>query len=107
MNGCRSPISRWSEVKMITKFYQLSAVIALAGLLPIAYPAQTPVRPVSSSQDQSPPPSGTAALPNLLTLEAATQLFMQRNLAVEAARLEVSVAAAERVAASLRPRPGV
>lgn len=46
-------------------------------------------------------------LPNTLTLEAATERFLQRNLSVEAARLEVGVAEAERVAASFRPRPGL
>jgi cobalt-zinc-cadmium efflux system outer membrane protein len=46
-------------------------------------------------------------LPDTLTLEAATERFLQRNLSVEAARLEVGVAEAERVAASFRPRPGL
>lgn len=43
----------------------------------------------------------------MLTLEAATERFLRRNLAVEAARLEVGVAEAERVGARLRPRPGL
>lgn len=42
-----------------------------------------------------------------ITLEAATEQFLKRNLAVEAARLEVGVAEAERVGARLRPRPGL
>jgi cobalt-zinc-cadmium efflux system outer membrane protein len=46
-------------------------------------------------------------LPDTLTLETATERFLQRNLSVEAARLEVGVAEAERVAASFRPRPGL
>jgi outer membrane protein, heavy metal efflux system len=44
-------------------------------------------------------------LPDVLTLEAATDLFLQRNLSIEAARLQVSRAEADRVAARLRPRP--
>jgi cobalt-zinc-cadmium efflux system outer membrane protein len=51
--------------------------------------------------------TGLSPLPDTLTLEAATERFLQRNLSVEAARLEVGVAEAERVAASFRPRPGL
>jgi cobalt-zinc-cadmium efflux system outer membrane protein len=43
----------------------------------------------------------------VLTVETATELFLRRNLSVEAARLQVGVAEAERVAARLRPRPGL
>ena len=46
-----------------------------------------------------------ASVPDVLTLEAATELFLQRNLSIEAARLQVSRAEADRVAARLRPRP--
>ena len=46
-----------------------------------------------------------ASLPDVLTLEVATDLFLQRNLSIEAARLQVSRAEADRVAARLRPRP--
>lgn len=45
--------------------------------------------------------------PDYLSLEAAVDQFLRKNLAVEAARLEVTVAEAERVGARLRPRPGV
>ena len=51
--------------------------------------------------------TGLSPLPDTLTLDAATERFLQRNLSVEAARLEVGVAEAERVAASFRPRPGL
>lgn len=44
-------------------------------------------------------------LPDVLTLEAANERFLERNLQIEAARLQVSRAEAERVAARLRPRP--
>ncbi len=46
-----------------------------------------------------------APLPDVLTLESATDIFLQRNLSIEAARLQVSRAEADRVAARLRPRP--
>jgi cobalt-zinc-cadmium efflux system outer membrane protein len=46
-------------------------------------------------------------LPDVLTLEAANERFLERNLQIEAARLQVSRAEAERVAARLRPRPTV
>lgn len=82
----------------MTKFYQLAMVV---GLVCTSW-AQTPA-PLQTEQAvqhaQRPP------IPEILTLELATELFLQRNLAVEAARLEVNVAAAERVAANLRPRP--
>jgi outer membrane protein, heavy metal efflux system len=44
---------------------------------------------------------------DVLTIEMATDQFLKRNLAVEAARLEIGIAEAERVAARLRPRPGL
>src|SRR5215204_1010055 len=44
---------------------------------------------------------------NVLTLEAATDELLRRNLSVEAARFEVSVAEAQIIAAGLRPRPGL
>ena len=45
--------------------------------------------------------------PDYLSLEAATEQFLRKNLAVEAARLEIGVAEAERIGARLRPRPGI
>ncbi len=44
---------------------------------------------------------------SLLSLEEASEQFLKRNLALEAARQEVGVAEAERVGARLRPRPGL
>jgi cobalt-zinc-cadmium efflux system outer membrane protein len=56
-------------------------------------------------------PSTTPPLPpastDILTLESATEQFLRRNLALEAARFEVGVAEAERVGARLRPRPSL
>ncbi len=76
----------------MTKFYQLAILL---GLTCTAW-AQTSALPTPAQR----PPA-----PEILSLETATELFLQRNLAVEAARLEISVAAAERVATNLRPRP--
>src|SRR5215218_7396563 len=45
--------------------------------------------------------------PDYVSLESATDQFLKKNLAVQAARLEVGVAEAERVGARLRPRPGL
>lgn len=45
--------------------------------------------------------------PDYISLEAATEQFLRKNLAVEAARLEIGVAEAERIGARLRPRPGI
>lgn len=68
------------------------ATIALACWLPASALAQT---------------AASAPPPDVLTLEAASEQFVRRNLSVEAARLQVGVAQAERVAARLRPRPGL
>jgi len=46
-------------------------------------------------------------LPDVLTLDAANERFLEKNLQIEAARLQVSRAEAERIAARLRPRPTV
>lgn len=46
-------------------------------------------------------------LPTTLTLSAANDRFLERNLNIEAARLRVSGAEAARVAARFRPRPSM
>lgn len=61
--------------------------------------AQTPV--------SERPPAADSLAPDFVSLESATEQFLRKNLAVEAARLEVGVAEAERVGARLRPRPGL
>lgn len=53
------------------------------------------------------PVRGQSTARETLTLEEAREQFMKRNLALEAARLEIGIAEAERVAARLRPRPGL
>ena len=73
------------------RHFRLPAAFALACWLAVPAPAQT-ATPQSS---------------NLLTLEEASEQFLKRNLALEAARFEVGVAEAERVGARLRPRPGL
>lgn len=53
-------------------------------------------------------PVPTAAQPDVpLTLDRAVERFLQRNLAVEAARHRVEVARAEQLAARVRPNPTV
>src|SRR5215217_3402183 len=49
----------------------------------------------------------TPLLADYLSLETATEQILRKNLSVEAARLEVGVAEAERIGARLRPRPGL
>src|SRR5215213_4217183 len=46
-------------------------------------------------------------LSGVLTLDAASERLVQKNLSVEAARLEVSAAEQARVFARLRPRPSI
>jgi len=88
----------------VKKVIRLAGVVALACLWVASLPAQTTQTAEQMAQ------TAQATLPplsNSLTIEAATERFLQRNLSVEAARLEVGVAEVERVAASFRPRPGL
>ncbi len=71
----------------------------LALALPVTICAQTPAA--------DGPPVAASLLQDYLTLEAATEQFLRKNLTVEAARLEVGVAEAERVGARLGLRPGL
>lgn len=73
--------------------------MVLALWLPLAICAQTP------SLDQQVVPTSQGS--DYLTLDSATEQFLRKNLVVEAARLELGVAEAERVGARLRPRPGL
>lgn len=75
--------------------------ITLACWLPCAGLAQTATGTPAPTVDTLP------QTPAVLTLEAATEQFLRRNLAVEAARFQVNVAEAEIIAAPLRPRPGL
>ncbi len=52
-------------------------------------------------------PVAVSMTPEYVSLESATEQFLRKNLALEAARLEVGVAEAERIGARLRPRPGL
>lgn len=52
-------------------------------------------------------PTAVSMASDYVSLESATDQFLRKNLAVEAARLEVGVAEAERVGARLNPRPGM
>ena len=74
-----------------------SLILALS--LPLVLCAQTPATTEKAVAD--------SVLSDFLSLETATEQILRKNLAVEAARLEVGVAEAERVGAQLRPRPGL
>lgn len=71
----------------------------LAFSLPVSMCAQTPAT--------AGPPVAVSLAPDYVSLESATEQFLRKNLTVEAARLEISVAEAERIGARLRPRPGL
>ena len=73
--------------------------LILAFSSPLTVCAQTP-----SSAD---PPVSVSLQPDFVSLESATEQFLRKNLTVEAARLEISVAEAERIGARLRPRPSL
>jgi len=73
--------------------------LMLAFSLPVTLCAQTPAT--------GRPPVAVSLPPDYVSLESATEQFLRKNLSVEAARLEVGVAEAERVGARLGPRPGL
>ncbi len=74
-----------------------SLILALS--LPLTVCAQTPATAGT--------PVAVSLQPDFVSLESATEQFLRKNLTVEAARLEISVAEAERIGARLRPRPGL
>ena len=67
--------------------------------MPLGLCAQTPATVVT--------PPRVSVASDYLSIEAATEQFLKKNLSVQAARLEVGVAEAERVGARLSPRPGL
>ncbi len=67
--------------------------------MPVGLCAQTPTTVVT--------PPRVSVAPDYLSIESATEQFLNKNLSVQAARLEVGVAEAERVGARLSPRPGL
>lgn len=73
--------------------------LMLAFSLPVTMCAQTPAT--------GGPPVVVSLEPDYVSLESATEQFLRKNLSVEAARLQVGVAEAERIGARLRPRPGL
>jgi cobalt-zinc-cadmium efflux system outer membrane protein len=78
-------------VKLIVKKLRVITCLLLALWMPLTMFAQT---------------SSTVS-PDFLSLDTATEQFLRKNLAVEAARLEVGIAEAERIGARLGPRPGL
>ena len=86
----------------VKKILRSAGAVALACLWVTTMPAQTKRVEGAGQTAQAVPP-----LPDSLTLEGATERFLRRNLSVEAARLEVGIAEAERITASFWPRPGL
>ncbi|HKC84669.1 MAG TPA: hypothetical protein VKG02_01770, partial [Blastocatellia bacterium] len=74
------------------RILQLTGAVALACLWAAGLTAQTmqTAEQMTQATQAALPP-----LPNELTLEAANERFLRRNLSVEVARLEVGVAEAE------------
>lgn len=76
-------------MKLIVKKLRATTSLLLVVWIPLTVLGQTPLSP------------------DYLSLETATDQFLRKNLAVEAARLEIGIAEAERIGAQLRPRPGL
>lgn len=81
------------------KSLQIITSLILTPALALSVSAQTPA--------SAKPPVAVSLAPDYVSLESATEQFLRKNLSVEAARLEVGVAEAERIGARLRPRPGL
>jgi cobalt-zinc-cadmium efflux system outer membrane protein len=89
---------------MVTYRDRITLATTLAVWLPASAAAQA-AQSVTAAASAPPTQAVVAPLPDALTLETATERFLRRNIAVEAARYEVDVA--ERIGAGLRPRPGL
>jgi outer membrane protein, heavy metal efflux system len=61
----------------------------------------------SAAVPESPPGLQSSASPHSLTLQTATNLLITNNLAVVAARYNVDILRAQRIAAGLRPHPSL
>ncbi len=107
MSACRSPISKSSKVKRLLNYFALILLFALGGWQSTT--AQTPVPPASVQQLQPAQPGQQAQLDlsSPLTLDRVLARFLERNLAVEAARYRVESARADQIAARLRPNPSI
>ena len=92
------------KVSSLTKAFVLLLCTCVSGL------AQTPspkalLQPATEANSTPNPPSSTQARP--LTLQAATDLLIANNLALVAARYNVDILRAQRIAAGLRPHPSL
>lgn len=76
-------------MKLIVKKLRATTSLFLVLWIPLTLLGQTPLSP------------------DYISLETATDQFLRKNLTLEAARLEIGIAEAERIGAQLRPRPGL
>lgn len=107
MSACRSPISKSSNVNRLFNYFAFIALVALGSWQPVA--AQTPVPPAPAQQLQPGQPTQQAQLDlsSPLTIDRVLARFLDRNLAVEAARFRVESTRADQIAARLRPNPSL
>lgn len=84
----------------------IQTVTAFALLLSLSFQATAQTVALQASPVQT-AASTNAQAGDVLTLDAATEQFLRRNISLEAARLEIGVAEAERIGARFRPRPGL
>ena len=106
-NGCRSPISKLNNVKRLLNYFAFISLVALGGWQRSA--AQTPLPPayVQQLEPVRPGQQQPLDLSSPLTLERVLARFLERNLAVEAARYRVESARADQIGARLRPNPSL
>lgn len=91
----------------MNRVIQTTTVFALILSLSFQVSGQTTQTVTPQTSPAQTAASTSAQTSDVLTLEAATEQFLQRNISLEAARLEIGVAEAERIGARFRPRPGL
>lgn len=104
MSACRSPISKSSKVNRLLNYFAFISLVAVGGWQRTAAQTLVPPAPVQQAQ---PGQQAQLDLSSPLTLDRVLARFLERNLAVEAARYCVESARADQIVARLRPIPTI
>jgi outer membrane protein, heavy metal efflux system len=106
-SGWRSPISKLSKVKRLLNYCAVISFVVSGGWHCEAAQTLVPHISVPQLQPAQPKQQLQMDLSSPLTLDRVLARFLERNLAVEAARYRVESARADQIAARLRPNPSL